>query len=162
MRNFVLPRSLIFHPLIILLSSLIGAALYVCYATRGFSVSKPAGQFFYVVPIIIPFVAFLFDRAERFRELNLKQFAVDAVVVVTAMWRVIGNVPYVSGHTLFLTYALLSSRSLVVRITGAIVMIQVIYLKYIVWHDWVTSTCGIVLGVLAAFVSWKFRTDGES
>jgi len=63
---------------------------------------------------------------------------------------VIAHVPYVSGHTLFLTYALLSTRTRVAQITAAVVMIQVIYLKYIVWGDWITSTIGIALGLLAA------------
>ena len=62
------------------------------------------------------------------------------------------HVPYVSGHALFLTYCALTSRSRVARLTAAAVMLQVIYLKYVVWHDWVSSTGGIVLGVAAAFI----------
>ena len=116
-----------------------------------------------MVPIIVPFVAFLFDRAERFRQSSILQFVVDALVIGTAMGRVIGNVPYVSGHTLFLTYCLLSTRSRVARVTAAIVLLQVTYLKYFVWHDLITSTSGIVLGALAVFVVWwlKERSRAE-
>jgi hypothetical protein len=155
-------RSINFHPLTVLFFSLIGASLYAFYATLRFSGDKLSGIYFYVVPIVIPFVAFLFDRAERFRQSNLIQLTVDILVVGTAMWRVIGNVPFISGHALFLTYALLSTGSRVAQITAAIVMLQVIYLKYIVWHDWITLTSGIVLGLLTALITWRFRkTDVE-
>lgn len=150
-------RSIVFHPLIVLLVSLLGASLYAFYATLRFSEDQLFGLYFYVAPIVVPFVAFLFDRTQRVRQSNLIQFAIDVLVVGTAMWRVIGTVPFVSGHALFLSYALLSTRSRVAQITSGIVMFLVIYLKYLVWHDWVTPTSGIVLGTLAAIVRWRFR-----
>lgn len=155
-------RSFLFHPLTVLLSSLIGAALFALYGSLKFSGDKLFYHYYYVVPIVVPFVAFLFDRSERFGQFNLVQSAIDALVVLTAMWRVIGNVPFISGHALFLTYALLSARSRVARITAGVVMLQVIYLKYISWHDWITSTGGIVMGTVAALLRWRFRkTDVE-
>jgi hypothetical protein len=122
----------------------------------------PTGTFMYVAPIVVPFVAFLFDRYERLRQVNILHHLIDFAVVFTAMWRVIGNVPYVSGHTLFLTYALISSRSIVVRVVAALVLVQAMYLKYFVWHDWVTSTVGIVLGSTAALVVLKLGTQAPS
>jgi hypothetical protein len=145
-------RPFIFHPLIVLGLSLTGAALYALYATLRFPGDSLWGQYFYVTPIVVPFAAFLFDRAARRRKVNAFQLIADALVVATAMWRALGHVPYISGHTLFLTYALLSTRSRVAQITAGVVMLQVIYLKYIVWGDWITSTNGIVLGILAALV----------
>lgn len=153
-------RRLIFHPLVICVSAILGATLWAAYVTRGFSSDRLIGQTFYVVPIVVPFVAFLFDRAERFRQLTIIQFIVDALVIGVAMGRVVGNVPYVSGHTLFLTYALLATRSPIVLVTAALVMLHTLYLKYVVWHDWMTSSSGIVLGLMAALVTWWFgRTD---
>lgn len=154
-------RRLIFHPVVVLFFSLICASSYVFYAASRVSGNQLPGYLFYVVPIIIPAVAFLFDRAERFRQASILQFVVDALVIGIAIGRVIGNVPFVSGHTLFLTYCLLGTRSKVPRVTAAIVLLQVIYLKYFVWHDWITSTSGIVLGVIAAFVVWWFRERVE-
>lgn len=151
------PRRFIFHPLSVLLFSFIGASSYVFYAASRISEDQLRSHLFYMVPIIVPFVAFLFDRAERFGQSSILQFVVDALVIGTAMGRVVGNVPYVSGHTLFLTYCLLGTQSKVPRVTATIVLLQVIYLKYFVWHDWITSTNGIVLGALAAFVLWRFR-----
>src|SRR5690349_11802651 len=104
-------KSFAYHPVTVLLLSLAGAALYALFATWRFSGDKLSGQYVYVVPIVIPFVAFLFDRAERFPRTNISQLTIDVLVVGTAMWRVIGNVPFVSGHALFLTYALLSANS---------------------------------------------------
>lgn len=156
----MLSRRLIFHPLVICLSAVLGATLCASYVTRGFSSDRLVGQTFYVVPIVVPFVAFLFDRAERFWQLAIIQFIVDALVIGVAMGRVVGNVPYISGHTLFLTYALLTTRSRIVQVTAALVMLHTLYLKYVVWHDWVTSSSGIVLALMAALVSWRFgRVD---
>jgi hypothetical protein len=132
--------------------SLIGAALYALYATLRFPSQSLWGQYFYVTPIVVPFAAFLFDRSARHRQITALPLIVDGLVVGTAMWRVIGHLPYISGHALFLTYALLSTRSRVAQATAAVVMLQVIYLKYIVWGDWITSTNGIALGILAALI----------
>jgi hypothetical protein len=148
-------REQIYKPLSVLLLSLASAALYAGYATLRFSGDKLSNQYYYVVPIVVPFVAFLFDRAERFNQRTRAQFVIDGLVVLTAMWRVFGDVPYVSGHALFLTYALLSTRSRVALVTAALVMPEVLYLKFFVWHDWVTPTSGMVLGSVAAFVSWR-------
>ena len=143
-------QPFIFHPLIVLGLSLIGATLYALYVTLRFPGDSLWGQYFYVTPIIVPFAAFLFDRAARRSQITAFELIVDVLIVGTAISRVIADVPYVSGHSLFLTYALLSTRSRVAQITAAVVMLQVIYLKYIVWGDWITSTIGIALGVLAA------------
>jgi hypothetical protein len=161
-QTFASSRPFIFHPLTVLFLSLGGAALYALYATLRFSSGSLWSQYYYVTPIVVPFVAFLFDRAERFRQLTAIQLVTDALVVGTAVWRAIGHVPYISGHALFLTYALFSTRSRVAQVTAAIVMLQVIYLKYIVWHDWVTSTCGIALGLLAALVTRRFSSRSKA
>ncbi|HBB89663.1 MAG TPA: hypothetical protein DC047_18815 [Blastocatellia bacterium] len=154
-------RAFIFHPLIVLSLSLIGAALYALYATLRFPSDSLWGQYFYVTPIVVPFAAFLFDRAARRRQITAFQSIVDVLVVGTAMWRVIGHVPYISGHALFLTYALLSTRSRVAQVTAAAVMLQVVCLKYIVWGDWITSTNGIAIGVLAALATMWLGAKSE-
>jgi hypothetical protein len=158
-------RDFIFQPWIVLLASFGGAVAYALYALRSpttrSQVADFSGPFFYVAPIVVPFVAFLFDRAERFRKLNVFHVAVDAVVVGLAIGRVVGNVPLISGHTLFLTYAILSSRSVIVKVTALLLMVQTVYLKYFVWHDFVTSTSGILLGTVAALLVyiWGARSS---
>ncbi|MFL6209815.1 MAG: hypothetical protein ACJ74W_13245 [Pyrinomonadaceae bacterium] len=150
-------RPLTFHPLLTLALSLAGASLYAIYATLHFSGDKLANQYLYVVPIVVPFVAFLCDRAARFRQLTAVQLAIDALVVGTAMWRVFGNVPYISGHALFLTYALLSTNRRVAQITAALVLLETIYLKLFVWHDVVTPLSGIILGTLVALIARRYH-----
>jgi hypothetical protein len=139
------------------------AACFGCYLLLSPGVRSHwfelSSTFMYVVLIVVPFVAYLLDRGERWSERNKKQKLVDAMVVLIAMWRVIGNVPFVSGHTLFLSYCIITSRSPVARLTALIVMTQTVYLKYFVWHDCVTSTFGIVLGSVAAIIVWQLE-DG--
>jgi hypothetical protein len=142
-------RLLLCHPIFVLIASLCGAVAYAAWVKYRFTGEALTSQFIYVVPIVVPFVAFLFDRLE---EINLPVALIDAIVVITAIMRVIGDVPYVSGHALFLTYAILRPGSLVTRITAGLVMVEVIYLKYFVWHDLITPTTGIVLASLAAFL----------
>lgn len=154
-------KAFIFHPLIVLGLSLSAAALYALYATLRFPGGSLWGQYFYVTPIVVPFVSFLFDRAARLGRINAIRLIVDGLVVGTAMWRAVGHVPYVSGHALFLTYALLSARTRVARATSAIVMLQVIYLKYVVWGDWITPTSGIVLGSLAALLERRLGANSD-
>ncbi len=74
------------------------------------------------------------------------------LVILTALWRVIGDVPYVSGHTLFLTYCILTLDLNFGRILAAIIMLEVLCLKILIWSDWVTAITGIVLGTIAAII----------
>jgi hypothetical protein len=155
-------RSLIFRPVSVLIFSLAGALFYALWATRRFSGSGLISQYVYVVPIVIPFVAFLFDRAREFREASRITFVIDALVVGAAMMRVIGNVPFVSGHALFLVYAVLRPGSLVTRITAGLVMLEVIYLKFFVWHDFITPLTGAALATIAALITRRYGTLGKA
>lgn len=139
--------------------SLTAAICFGLYLVRGAILGSNSFQFppsfFYVVPIIIPFAAFLLDRLERIHDMRMLQLIVDTVVVALSMSRIFTDVVPISGHTLFLTYAIFSSRSSVVFVTASLVMLQVIYLKYFVWHDAITSTAGIVFGALASYLGTR-------
>lgn len=152
-------RSLSFHPVVVLLLSLAGALLYAVWITWRFSGKDLSGQYIYVVPIVVPFVAFVLDRVQRLTETTIVSVLMDALVVGTAMMRVIGNVPYVSGHALFLIYAVLRPGSAVTRITAALVMLEVIYLKFFVWHDLITPLTGTVLAVIAALITRRHENS---
>jgi hypothetical protein len=154
-------HSLVFHPFVVLLLSIGGALCYALWVTYRFGGHNLTSQYVYVVPIIVPFVSFLLDRAEQFHRFKISGVAVDFVVVGTAIMRVVGNVPMVSGHTLFLTYAMLGPASKVTRITASLVMLEVVYLKYFVWHDAISSSTGIVLGTIAALISHRFGRKRE-
>jgi hypothetical protein len=111
---------------------------------------------YYFVPIGIPFVAFLFDRAERSGSVSTAAWAVDLVVLIPALLRAFVRLPLVSGHALFLTYCLLTTRSNVARLTAILVLLQVVYLKIFVTHD-TALFGGVVVGCLAAFVYRRLR-----
>ena len=154
-------RPRVFQPLVVLLLSIGGALLYAVWVTRRFGGQNLQSQYLYVVPIVVPFLSFLLDRSERIKRSSIAGLAVDFLVVGTSMMRVIGNVPYISGHTLFLSYAILGPASRVTRITASLVMLEVIYLKYFVWHDPITSSTGIVLGTIAAVIARRFERKVE-
>jgi hypothetical protein len=153
--------GLIFRPWVSLLISLSGAAACAAYLLRSPAIRSHvfelSGPFLYVVPIVVPFVALLLDRLESWHDRRDLQSLIDAIIVLTAMGRVVANVPFVSGHTLFLTYCILTARSIVARLAAIVVMTQTVYLKYFVWHDSVTSTLGIVLGCIAALITLQLE-----
>lgn len=154
-----------FRPLVVLVFSLSGAFIYAVWASRRFSGAALTSQYVYVVPIVVPFIAFLFDRAAGIRELGPSAYLVDALVMGMAMMRVVSTLPFISGHALFLTYAIIRPGSLVTRITATLVMLEVVYLKFFVWNDWITPLTGILLGSVAALIVHRlssFRKKSES
>jgi len=152
-------NKIVFHPLFILACSAVAMWAYVWFMRWRHPGGDLSNNFLYVLPIIVPFVAFVFDRAKQFPAASLLEWIVDAAVVITSIMRVIGDVPFVSGHALFLTYAIMRPGSRLTKITAGIVMLQVIYLKYFVWHDLITPTTGVTLGLLAALVVGRTRRN---
>ena len=140
----------------VLLLSVAGAALVGLYLLRYPSVRAtvldPSATFQYFVPLMVPLIAFMLERVEHVREANFFQHGVDYLVFALAVGRVVGSVPYISGHTLILSYALLQSKSRLVRISSILVLAQTLFLKYIVWKDFVTSNVGIAVGCGLAFL----------
>jgi hypothetical protein len=101
---------------------------------------------------MVPLFAFMLERVAHVREANFFQHGVDFLVFALAAGRVVGDVPFISGHTLILSYALLQSKSNVVRVAAILVLVQTLYLKYFVWGDFVTSNVGIALGCTLALL----------
>jgi len=163
-------RKQMFRPRIVLLCSFAGAALVGLWLLRHSwvreTVLDPGGTFQYFVPLMVPMIAFMLERVERAREANFFQHGFDFLVFSLAVGRVVGDVPYISGHTLLLSYALVCSRSRIVRISALLVLAQTLYLKYFVWHDFVTSNIGLVagcaLGLLVSLLPKPKRSERES
>lgn len=150
----------IFQPRFVLLCSLAGAAVVALYLLRSAhvrqSIYDPAGTFWYFVPLMVPCFAFLLERLENVRKANLFQHVVDFLVFGIAVGRVMGReVLHISGHTVLLSYMLVSSKSNIVRIASILVLVQTLVLKYYVWGDFVTSNLGLMVGcALALIVKW--------
>lgn len=165
------PQLAIFQPRFVLLCSLVGAALVGLYLLRSeqvmANVLDPGGTFQYFVPLMVPCFAFMIERVQQVRKANFFQHGVDFLVFGLAVGRVLGKeVLHVSGHTLLLSYMLVSSRSKIVLITSILVLGQTLFLKYYAWGDFVTSNVGMMVGcALALIVRWvskKFTTEEET
>ncbi len=144
-------KTLSFHPLFVLVVSLSAALLFAGFAIWRYEGAWRDLLLYYFAPIGIPFIAYLFDRAERWREII---WFIDIPIVILALLRSAYPIPIVSGHSLFLTYAIFTTPSWVTRITAILVLIEVIYLKTFVWHD-PTLIGGIVVGALMAWITHR-------
>lgn len=151
-------RARLFHPAVVMAVAL-GAALVAATLTRiVFDGEREGFILYYSVPIGVPFVAFLFDRAERRAHRSWRLWLVDAPVIALSLTRAVVPIPHISGHVLFLAYTLLTARTAVARWTAAAIMIQVAYLKIVLWQD-PTVFGGVLLGAVAALA---FRRGAEA
>jgi hypothetical protein len=111
---------------------------------------------YYHVPISLPFVAFAIDRANSWPRTGPAHLGMDVLVLVLSLLRAFVALPLISGHTLFLTYALLSTDAWPVRLTAALVLLEVISIKVFIWHD-PTLVGGWVAGGIAALAYRNIR-----
>ena len=109
-------------------------------------------RLYYFVPASIPATLFVFDRLTRFGQLGGLILGIDTMVSTVSLIRVKYPIPFYSGHALFLTYFLLTTRDRLCLVTTAIVLVQTTYLKVVVWDNDVTLYGGIILGCLANVV----------
>jgi hypothetical protein len=144
-------RQWIFHPATVLAVSLLAAGIFAIFVSLLFDGDFCWFLLYYFTPIGIPFVAFLFDRLERYGSVSLASWGIDLVVLIPALTRAFVRLPLISGHALFLTYCLLGTRSKVARITAFLVLLQVAYLKIFVTHD-TALIGGMIGGSLAALL----------
>ena len=72
-----------------------------------------------------------------------------------------GLVPLISGHTLFLSYALLRPGSEVIRISATLLLAETFYLKFFVWHDPVSPTVGIALATAAGIFTRRLENTAQ-
>lgn len=149
-------RQFIFHRFTVLVVSIIAAGIFAVLIHLLFDGDLRWFLLYYFVPIGIPFVAFLFDRAEQYGSISRLSWAVDLAVLIPALTRAFVRLPLISGHALFLVYSLLTSQSRVARITAGLVLVQVAYLKIFVTRD-TALVGGVIMGCLAALVYQRVR-----
>ncbi len=153
------PQAVIFSPLFVLTVSLTAALAFAGLVLLRFTGEARTFLLYYFVPIAVPFVAYLFDRAKYWNELSQTQVRIDVPVVILALLRAGLPIPLISGHALFLSYALLTTRSGLARITALLVLAEVVYIKIFLWQD-ITLVGGLILGLGAAI--WFKRVKKES
>jgi hypothetical protein len=132
----------------------VGAALAAALVLVPVALLRPAGPgrdylLYYVLPIGVPFVAFALDRLEHWSRWRVGHTGLDAVVVTLALARAFTPVLPVSGHALFLAYAVGTGSCWAVRLTALAVLAEVAYLKLWVWGD-PTLWPGVAGGAVAA------------
>jgi len=142
-------RARLFHPATVLAMALGAALTAAALTTILFDGEREWFILYYSVPIGVPFVAFLCDRAERWEQQARWQWLIDAPLIALALTRAVVPIPLISGHALFLAYALLTTRTAVARSAAAVILIQVAYLKIVLWQD-PTVLGGVLLGTVAA------------
>src|SRR5688572_6700420 len=64
------PKTLIFHPLTVLTVALVAALLFAAVSYVTFTGDLRDLLVYYFAPIAVPFIAYLFDRAQRWREVR--------------------------------------------------------------------------------------------
>jgi hypothetical protein len=154
--NRLTQRQFIFHPATVLVASILAAGIFAVFIRLLFDGDLRWFLLYYFVPIGIPFVAFLFDRVEQYGSISLVSWLIDLAVLLPALARAFVRLPLISGHALFLVYCLLTSRSNIARITAALVLLQVAYLKIFVTHD-TALVGGVIVGCLAALLYRRVR-----
>lgn len=153
--------ALVAHPLFVLAASLGATLFFAALVILDLELAKGPEQhtFFlvYMVPIAAPFVAFLLDRAQRWLfggRMPWQAYlplAVDVPVVVLGFARTLYSVPFISGHALFLAYALLTTRSRTAQVLSVLVLAEVIYFKIFVWQD-PTLYGGVLVATATALI----------
>jgi hypothetical protein len=109
----------------------------------------------------VPFVLFLLERRDLRGRRPAAAWALDGAVVGVALARSRWPLPVVSGHALFLSYALVSTRDPLVRWTAALVLGEVLYLKSFVWND-ATGIGGLAVGTVAGLVERRLAARPTS
>ncbi len=160
MNSNLTQRRYFFHPITVLTVAAVATAVFAFLVYSIFDGDRRLYVLYYSTPIGIPFVCFIFDRVERYKTIPKGLWVVDLAVLITALTRALLPIPLISGHAIFLSYALLTSHSKVTRITAALIMLQVAYLKIFIWHD-VTILGGVILGSLAASAYRRLRLTSK-
>jgi len=149
-----------FHPLTVLAVSLGAALVFAGWIVIDNDLSQSPGRhgfyLYYMVPLAAPLTAFALDRASRMFQPRPLQWLVDLSVIGLGLVRALFNMPWISGHALFLAYALLTCRNRAAQILALAVLVQVAYLKIIVWRD-PTFLGGAAAAVVAAGLFYLAR-----
>ena len=146
-------KRFIFHPLTILTCALLATVVFVKLMLPLRRFAGP-GRFYlwaYHAPIGFAFVTYLFDRIERWSQLQWRQWLVELPVLALALTRTLLPVPYISGHALFLNYVLLTTPPGLAWWIAALVFIDVAYIKLVRLRD-ATLIGGIGVGLFAGLL----------
>jgi hypothetical protein len=152
-------KNPVFHP-----TAVGAAAIFLTLAAIGVVVWSFNGEreifyLYYNVPLVFPFVCYLFDRAERRHQFSRTQWILEVVVIGLALSRAFFPTPFISGHALFLSYSALSSRAWLAKISAVAIFLEVIWVKTFLLFDPVTPGGGLFVAILVFFAQkWLEKT----
>ena len=139
------------HPGLKLLTCML-AAYIGCWLIIDFNIEQRIDFVFsYFFPVFVVFFLYFFDRLEFRQEYRWYGFGIDILVLFISMLRMVYKVPYISGHALFLSFALFTVKRNSTRVLTFMVWLQVLLLKVFLWHD-ITFWGGLVVGGFAALL----------
>jgi hypothetical protein len=150
----VIVKQILFHPLIVIAVSVASTLIFILLMSP---LPRFAGEgrfylTYYHAPIGFAFVTYLFDRVERWDKIRRRQWIVELPVLGLALARALMPIPFISGHALFSTYAVLTVESRIARWAAALVVVGVAYIKVLILQD-TTLVGGMIVGMLAALLT---------
>ncbi len=121
-----------------LITATVATLLYAIWIIIRHDGWKEWWLLYYFAPITFPFVCFLIERMNTLRTASVPRWPwlVDLPVLALSITRAFYALPIISGHAFFLSYAVLTTRTRPARISAALVLLEVAYLKIFLWHDW--------------------------
>jgi len=149
------------HPLTSILVGLLGVGGFAVWVSRRLEGERRTDILVYDAAIGFVFVTFVLERLQLGRALLAWRSAVDVLAVALALSRAFYEVPFISGHALFLCYALFTCRGWVARSAAGLVLLQVLYLKVVAWGD-PTVYGGLLVGGALALVWRRLEASGSS
>ncbi len=141
-------RGFAANPILVLTISGI-AALVVSYVSVCY-LRFSTWTLFYNIPVGVAFLVFSFDRLHVLGRQPLTAYALDAVLLATAITRMFVLVPLYSGHTLFLVYFLGTAHTRLARLIAFAVLVQVAIVKLMLADG--TFVGGAALATAAVFL----------
>ncbi len=142
-------KDRLFHPLVAPATSLLTTLVFVFLIILKYEGEGRHYLLYYFAPLAIPYVAFVFDRLKNWNTIHNTQRLIDIFVILVSLMRLFITVPFTSGHALILTYIALCTQSLLARISAALVLLEVFYIKIFLWND-LSFFGGALLGLLGA------------
>ena len=106
----------------------------------------------YQLPVFIVFGLFGVDRYRHRSRVARGQWLLDGSVALLSASRTVMWFLPLSGHALFLTYAIGTSTSKMVRAIALLVMIEAVVIKHFWLHDDLTPWVGMVVGITMVLI----------
>lgn len=145
--NVVRIRRLLVWGAVVLPAAAIAAALVV----HGWAAQRFLA--FYVAPLFLAAPLWVRLRLEaKSIEWNGRTIVDIAVLVLSFLRFVLGEILPFSGHMLFLVYSGLTTRERWYQLLGLVLLIETTVFKLWLWRDRYSWGLGLALGLLAALV----------